>query len=209
MAEAAPTALTPEGFAAEVNVSRETLARLRLYAGLLEKWQKAINLVGRSTLPDLWRRHMLDSAQLQALAPPAATTWVDLGSGAGFPGLVLAILGVGTVHLIESDSRKCTFLREVARQTATAVAIHNCRIEAVAPFRADVITARALAPLGQLLDWGSRFAGADTIGLFLKGQDAENELTLAAKSWTIPVERLPSRSDPSGTVLRVKGFSRA
>lgn len=185
------------------------MARLKIYAELLRKWQRAINLVGSATIPDLWRRHFLDSAQLLPLAPNTARVWLDLGSGAGFPGLVLAILGVPQVHLVESDGRKCAFLGEVARATGTQIFLHYCRVEVAPALSVDVISARALAPLTDLLAMSARFAGPKTVLLFQKGQDIEKELTEASKSWSMTVERLASRSDPSGVILRVKGFSRA
>jgi len=201
--------MSPEAFRAAIPVSRETTERLSVYAAMLAKWQRAINLVGPGTLSDIWRRHFLDSAQLLPLAPPSVGSWLDLGSGAGFPGLVIAILGQPNVHLVESDGRKCAFLGEVARATGTSVAIHQCRIESAPPMFADVISARALAPLPDLLRLAARFFGLNSTGLFLKGQDVDNDLTEASKSWSMSLERLASRSDPSGVILRVKGLSRA
>ena len=208
-------ALTAEDFCRASDVSRETLARLALYADLLRRWNRAINLVGRSSLEDLWRRHFLDSAQLLPLLPDppagAPRTLVDLGSGAGFPGLVLAILGAGDVHLIESNRRKAAFLREVARQTGTAVTVHEQRIEAVGPIAADVVTARACAPLDRLLGHASRFLGVGGAGgrvsgrcLFLKGKGVEEELTEALNRWTLSLERSPSVTDPAGTILNIE-----
>jgi 16S rRNA (guanine527-N7)-methyltransferase len=196
-------------FQKATGVSRETRERLEAYAALLIRWQKAINLVGPKTLPDLWRRHMLDSAQLRPLVPEQTRRLVDLGSGAGFPGLVLAIMGVEGVHLIESDARKATFLREAARVTGTAITIHAARIETIEGLPADVVTARAYAPLDKLLQGAARFWTHNSLGLFLKGQDIDVELTTAAKCWRFTAERLPSRSDPSGVVLRVGGLARA
>ena len=201
--------MSPEDFAAATGVSRETLDRLETYAALLRKWQPAINLVGATTLPDLWRRHFLDSAQLLALAPPNARVWADLGSGAGFPGLVLAILGIAEMHLVESDARKCVFLQEVARATGTRVTIHRGRIEAIPAFVADVITARALAPFSQLIQWSRRYATESSVGLFLKGQDIDRELTESARYGIVALDRFPSQSDAAGVVLRVKGLSSA
>ena len=143
--------LGPDGFAALSGVSRETLARLETYAELLRRWSARINLVGANTLADPWRRHFLDSAQLLAHVPPGTQTLIDLGSGAGFPGLVLAILGMPGVELIEADARKCAFLREAARLAAAPVTIRNARIEAAAPRIVDVVTARGCAPLDRLL----------------------------------------------------------
>lgn len=196
------------GFQAATGVSRETLERLQTYAGLLVKWQKAINLVGPKTLPDLWSRHFLDSAQVFPLLPAGTRTLVDLGAGAGFPGLVLAIMGVPEVHLVESDARKGTFMREVIRETGTTAIVHTARIEQAAAFPADVITARALAPLETLFGYAARFWTPGTSGLFLKGESADAELTAAAESWTFEAERYPSRSDAAGVVLRVAGLRR-
>jgi 16S rRNA (guanine527-N7)-methyltransferase len=190
-------------------VSRETRERLNTYADLLRKWQRSINLVGPRTLDDLWNRHFTDSAQLLPLIPPNARVLVDFGSGAGFPGLVLAILGVAEVHLIESDQRKSTFLREVARATGTPVTVHAKRIEQVTPFPADVVSARALAPLADLLGFAAPFLGPDSLCLFPKGQMAEDELTAASKIWNMNVDRIQSVTDPSATILRISQVSRA
>jgi 16S rRNA (guanine527-N7)-methyltransferase len=199
VSDAAP--LGPVGFAAASGVSRETMERLEAYAALLVAWSARINLVGRATLGDLWRRHFLDSAQLLPLIPSNAKNLVDLGSGAGFPGLVLAILGVRGVELIEADSRKAAFLREATRVTAAAATIRGCRIEAVAPYEADVVTARGCAPLDRLLTLGERFIGQRSTCLFLKGMHTEEELTTAGKAWRMSVSRHPSRADPGGSVL--------
>jgi 16S rRNA (guanine527-N7)-methyltransferase len=180
------------------------MRRLEAYAALLVEWSQRINLVGRSTLVDPWRRHFLDSAQLLPLMPQDARSLVDLGSGAGFPGLVLAILGVPGVELIEADRRKASFLREAARITGAAVILRACRIEAVAPHSADVVTARGCAPLDRLLPLAERFMGPQTTCLFLKGAQAEEELTAAGKAWTMTVSRHPSRSDAGGTVLSMQ-----
>jgi 16S rRNA (guanine527-N7)-methyltransferase len=197
--------LTPEEFAELAGVSRETLARLKLYADLLLKWQRTLNLVGASSLSDLWRRHMLDSAQLFPLLPGCDAVTVDLGSGAGFPGLVLAALGATSVHLIESDGRKCVFLAEAARAMGLGetVSIHRDRIEAIKDLRADVVLARACAPLSRMLELAEKLLSPATVCLFLKGANVEDELTLAGKHWRMNVERLPSVSDPSGTILRI------
>lgn len=189
-----------------LNVSRETQARLIRYVELLQKWQERINLVSESTLPDVWQRHILDSAQLVALAPAQPGLWVDLGSGAGFPGLVIAIMSLHHIHLIESDSRKCAFLQEVARETATTIHIHNCRIDAAPALKADVISARALAPLARLLGHAEKFWTENTLGLFLKGQDVELELTEATKYWNMDVEIGPSQSDQGGRILRIRNL---
>ena len=167
--------LSREAFGDQHGVSRETVARLTVYLDLLRRWQRSINLVGPATLADPWRRHFLDSAQLTAYVPPAATSLVDLGSGAGFPGMVLALLGVSGVHLIESDRRKAQFLREVARATGTPVSVHAQRIEQMPGWPADVITARALAPLPHLHGLAERFLASDSVGLFLKGEQGSDD----------------------------------
>jgi 16S rRNA (guanine527-N7)-methyltransferase len=207
-----PQPLTPESFRAETGVSRETLRRLETYASLLGKWQRTINLVGAGTLEDMWRRHYLDSAQLAGLVPPDAGVWIDLGTGAGLPGMVLAILGVGEVHLVESNQRKCAFLAEVARATDTRVKIHAERAEdldplGLAPGGADVVTARAVAPLSALLRLASRFGGPGTTYLVLAGRDATAALTEARKSWTLSAESLPSKTDPDSVVLRIRDLA--
>lgn len=201
------TTYGPEDFQAATDVSRETLDRLRTYADLLRRWQGTINLVGPKTLDDLWRRHMLDSAQLLPMAP-GARSWIDLGSGAGFPGLVLAILGAPEVHLIESNARKCAFLREAARLSGVVAKVHNARIEALEPWPTDAVVARALAPLGRLLELAVPFCETDSVCLFPKGLDVENELTEATKYWKMKVERHVSASNPAGTVLRLTEVSR-
>jgi 16S rRNA (guanine527-N7)-methyltransferase len=190
-------------------VSRETRARLNTYAELLRKWQRSINLVGPRTLDDLWNRHFIDSAQLMPLIPSTARVLVDFGSGAGFPGLVLAILGMAQVHLIESDQRKATNLREDARATGTPVTVHAKRIEQVTPFPADVVSARALAPLSDLLGFAAPFLRPDSLCLFPKGQMAEDELSAASKTWNMTVDRIQSVTDSSATILRISRVSRA
>ena len=196
-------------FAETTGVSRETLDRLQLHLDLLERWQRRINLVGRATLADPWRRHMLDSAQLLRLLPAPPGPVVDLGSGAGFPGLVLAICGVPGMHLIESDRRKAEFLREVVRQTGAPAEIHVGRIEQMQGWPAGVVTARALAPLPRLLSLAGRFLGPGSTCLFLKGASAHAELTEAARHWHIMPALVPSLSDPSGVVLQLKEVGRA
>ena len=198
---------TPHHFAAETDVSRETLQRLQIYRNLLLKWNSRVNLVGKSTLGDIWRRHFLDSAQLLHYIPKKSKVWVDLGSGAGFPGMVLAILNVGTVHLVESNQRKCAFLREVARTTQTNVEIHNKRIEHLDPWPIDVITARAVAPVAKLLELSRSFVTPESTCLFLKGQDIDDELTEAGKYWKMSIDRTPSVADYRGTILRLTRVS--
>jgi 16S rRNA (guanine527-N7)-methyltransferase len=200
--------LDAQGFAEIVPVSRETLARLEAYAALLTQWSARINLVGRATIADLWRRHILDSAQLRPLLPTSVHNLIDLGSGAGLPGLILAILGVPGVELVESDSRKCAFLREAARIAEVDVTIRPCRIQAVPPHSVDVVTARACAPLDRLLGFAVPFLASGSEALFLKGERVGEELTLARKHWTMMVSLSQSRSDPRGVVLRLQQVAR-
>jgi 16S rRNA (guanine527-N7)-methyltransferase len=191
-------------------VSRETAARLDRFVLLLEKWQRTTNLVGPSTLGRIWTRHIADSLQLAPLMPEART-WIDLGSGAGFPGLVIACAlseyPDAKVHLIESTGKKAAFLREAARETGAPVVVHARRIEDVAAEltgRFDVVTARALAPMTALLGYAQPFLERGAKGLFLKGQDVDRELTEAAKYWNIEAEVLPSRTDAGGRIVRVE-----
>ena len=200
--------LGKQGFAELFPVSRETLDRLAVYADVLTRWSARINLVGRDTLADLWRRHILDSAQLHPLLPGSARSLIDLGSGAGLPGLVLAILGARGVELIEADSRKSAFLREAARLTGAEVTIRPCRVQAVPPHPADVITARACAPLDKLLGLAERFIAPHTLCLFPKGERFEQELTLARSRWTMHASVEPSLSDRRGVILRLQQVTR-
>lgn len=197
-------AFTGDDFANIFNVSRETMDKLKIYIRLLEKWNKRINLVGRSTLSDPWKHHIIDSAQLKLLAPNKSP-WIDLGSGAGFPGLVCAILGAADVHLVESDRRKCSFLREAARVTDTDVTIHNCRVEELDVTTAAIISARALANLNKLLSMTVLFANERTIFLFPKGLHVDEELTEAAKCWKMNTVKIKSKSDKRGTILKLQG----
>lgn len=202
-----PPNFGPEDFLKSENVSRETFSRLKTYVDLLLTWNKRINLIAKSTEADVWRRHILDSAQLYPHIPRDCLTLTDLGSGAGFPGLVLAIMGVPGVRLVESDARKAAFLREASRVTGAGATILNQRAEAVPPGPVDVLTARALAALPELLALATPFIGPKTTCLFLKGQHLEAELTQAHKMWTMAVDTWPSRSDPSGSVVRVREVS--
>ncbi len=188
-------------------VSRETLDRLASHLDLLRRWQKRINLVGTATLCDPWRRHMLDSAQLAPLVPAGARL-ADLGSGAGFPGLVLAILRGGPVHLIESDARKAAFLREAVRITGAPVEVHNARAEQL-DLKADIVTARACAPLDRLLGLALPLLASGGLCLFLKGARVEEEVSEARAAWKMALRRHRSRSAPDGVVLEVSGLSRA
>lgn len=200
--------MTPEAFAEAASVSRETLEGLRRYADLLVKWNRRINLVGRGTLADLWQRHMLDSAQLFPLIREPAAPVVDLGSGAGIPGLVLAAMGAADVHLIEADKRKCAFLGEAARTLNVSVTIHAARIEDVPSFVAGTVVSRAVAPLPRLLYLGEKFCGKHSILLFLTGRRVDRELTRARKEWNMQLDEIPSRTNPHGKILRLEAISR-
>lgn len=206
-------------FQSETGVSRETLERLSALIDFLKKWQRKINLIGPGTLPDIWRRHVFDSAQLLPLIEDYARrrrlaeqgqplVLVDLGSGAGFPGLVLAIMADGAglpldVHLIESNGRKCVYLQEAARHVGVEISVHGDRVEQMEPFPAHIITARACAPLDRLLGYAEGFWGPSTEALFLKGQHIEKERVQATISWGMVAKTVPSRSDPAGAVLWV------
>ena len=198
----------PDDFRSALNVSRETLDRLRTYAELLQKWQKAINLVGKSTLPDLWRRHMLDSAQLLPHTTRTNGRWIDLGSGAGFPPLVIAICGDFEVHAVESDRRKCLFMQNVSRETSAGMTVHNRRVEEMEPLNADIISARALAPLEKLLTLAEPFVRKDTELFFLKGQDIDEELTVASKCWNMEIKKLRSLTSEDGCILKISKLRR-
>jgi 16S rRNA (guanine527-N7)-methyltransferase len=200
--------LGANGFQKLTNVSRETLDRMARYVDLLSAWNSRINLVGRNTLGDVWRRHILDSAQLYPQLPQGTRLLIDLGSGAGLPGLILSILGVPQVHLIEADQRKAVFLREAVRITGATATIHPVRIDRVKPFRVEVVTARALAPVSELLEMSEQFRGPGTVCLFLKGETAQEELTIAGKAWKMAARQSPSLSDHTGCILRLETISR-
>ena len=200
----------PADFAAAFAADQQTIQRLDTYAALLRRWQGAVNLVARESLAGLWQRHFADSAQLLRLAP-GARRWLDLGTGAGFPGLVIAILGAPqgiNVTLVEAAERKCAFLSEVARQTGVAVEIRNERIESfgaqrtVGPFEA--VTARGLAPLAALIGLAAPFFGSDTVGLFAKGKGAAGEVEAANRAWTFHVKLVPSQTDRHARIVEVR-----
>lgn len=196
-----------EAFQRQIDVSRETFERLECYERLLLKWQRAINLVSRRSLEDVWVRHFLDSAQIFHLIPRTSSSLLDIGSGAGFPGLVLAILGVRNVHLVESDQRKCAFLREVSRETSTNVTIWNTRIEEIATQYYDVVTARGCAPLDVLLKYARPYLGPDSVAIFPKGRSVQEELTTAKKRWIMRYTLVPSVSDSAGMLVKLEGIS--
>ncbi len=190
--------------AAALGVSRETEARLQDYVTLLLRWNARINLVAESTLDAVWQRHILDSLQLLPLLPNLPGSITDLGSGAGFPGLVLALASGRETHLVESDRRKCAFLIEAARTLGlTRAHIHPHRIEAAGPPPAAVVTARALATLPVLLSHTLRLLAPGGVALFPKGRSVDEELTAAAPHWTMRVERFPSHTDSAAAILRL------
>lgn len=192
----------PSEFQRDAGVSRETLDRLAAYAGLLAKWNKRINLIGRSSETDLWRRHILDSAQLAPLVPKTAKTIADAGSGAGLPGLILSILNTSaSFALIEPDRRKAAFLREAIRASQSSAIVHEKRIEEVDLPAQDVVVARALAPLDRLLEMVEKLVSIHTVCIFPKGAGAEQELTEARTRWKMQVRQVPSRTDPAGRIL--------
>lgn len=207
---AAPDRSDRENALRLVPVSRETEGLLDQYVALLTRWQAAKNLVGPATLQHAWTRHVADSAQLVSLAP-AARQWVDLGSGAGFPGLVVACLQRDEpgmmVHLVESNGRKCAFLREAIRVLKVPAKVHDGRIEDVLAHWSgpvDVVSARALAPLSDLLSLTRNLLTTGALGIFPKGQDVDEELTQAAKYWKIQASTVVSKTDPRARIVVVE-----
>ena len=199
-----------ESFAREFDVSRETLERLQHYHTRLLEWSKRINLVSRSTLDQVWARHFADSAQISRLIPANTTSLLDLGSGAGFPGLIIGILrsDIQRMTLIESDVRKCAFLRTIARETETEVSILSERIEEAPKQNAQIITARALAHLSDLLPLADRHLAESGHCLFLKGNSWQEELTAAAEGWHMDAVSTPSLTDSGSAVLKIGALRR-
>lgn len=187
------------------------MADLTRFLELLTAWNEQMNLVGPASLPDFWNRHAWDSAQLLRLAPNALT-WADLGAGAGFPGLVLAILGKGRpgfhVHLVESMVKRCRFLSEVVTELSLPATVHNVRAENLT-LSVDIVTARACAPLHRLFGYARSYLAMGAQGLFLKGQDVVADMTTAARYWEYEADVVPSLSDPGGRIVRVKRLGRA
>lgn len=189
-------------------VSRETMERLEAYHGMLLKWQRTINLVAPSTLPAAWDRHFVDSAQLFFLASSSAKNWLDLGSGGGFPGLVIAVMAEEqrpdlSVTLVESDTRKCGFMREAARTMGVRVSILSQRISNIPKQSADVVTARALSNLTSLISYAQPHVDAGACLLFPKGESYQAELETIPLHWQTQVETFQSVTDPSATILRL------
>lgn len=206
MAARAP--MTAADFQMATAISIDRMERFHRYLEILTRWQHRINLVGAETLKDPWRRHFFDSAQLAAYLPGGNPVVVDLGSGAGFPGMVLALLGWAKVHLVEANARKCAFLREVDRLTGAGATIHHGRAESIPPFQADVVTARGFAPLPELLSYAAVFQKSSTEYLFLKGRTVDRELTDSAKTWMMQTTQYPSRTEQGGIVLKLERIAR-
>lgn len=197
-----------------LNVSRETLDRLKTYEALLKKWNPAINLVSRSTIAEAWTRHFVDSAQIFELTPDDTRHWVDIGSGGGFPGLVVAIMAAQKrpkmrTTLIESDLRKATFLRTVIRETGIQADVIADRIEKAPPQAADVLSARALASLYMLLGFTERHLSPKGLAVFPKGKSAVDEIDAALENWSFDLQKIKSQTDPEAVILRIRNIQRA
>lgn len=187
-----------------LDVPRETQEKLDCYVQLLIKWQARINLISSKTLPEIWHRHILDSAQLVSYLPKTPSVILDMGSGAGLPGVILAILTRHQLHLVESDSRKIAFMRTALRETGTSAILHEQRMETVPALRPDIITARALAPLSQLITLASAQHHEKIEYLFLKGREAKQELTALPACPKMEAECLPSMTDSQASIIRLK-----
>ena len=194
----------PESFLEQVNVSRETFQKLEIYAGLLSEWQSKINLISKNSLKHVWHRHFLDSAQIFSMLPKKATSHLDVGTGAGFPGLVLSIMGMKNADLVEKNKKKCAFLHEVIRKTGAPAKVHSCKIENLPVKEYDVVLARGLMSLDGLLYTLSPFFGSDTLGIFPKGLKVNQELTAASKNWKMNVAMKQSITSPDGKIVLVK-----
>lgn len=214
MSAAAPPDLAPAldaaGFAALSGATAEQMAALERYRAMLVEWNEKMNLVGPATLGDFWSRHAWDSAQIAPLAPDALR-WADLGSGAGLPGVVLAVLGKGRpgfhVELVDSLAKRCRFLQAVVEALDLPATVRNARAESL-DMAVDVVTARACAPLHRLLGYAESYLRRGATGLFLKGQDVASELEEATRYWDFEADVLPSRSDPRGRIVRVRRLRR-
>ena len=206
-------AATLDALVTEFDVSRETSKRLAMHIDLLEQWNPRINLVAKTTIPDVWSRHVADSAQLWRLRPAGARLWLDLGSGAGFPGLVIAILAAELepdlrVALVESDQRKAAFLSTVVRKTGLRAEIRPERIERLPPMAADIVSARALAPLPALLDMLEMHRAPGGIGLFPKGASVHKEIAEAAARWRFDHVIHASLTDPQAAIVEIGAAER-
>lgn len=205
--------MIPMSIQDQLDVSRETLDRLELLAELLEKWNSKINLVSPSTIKDLWNRHILDSVQLFNIVEPSGGKWLDIGSGGGFPGLVLAIMNAELpvpwdITMMESDVRKCTFLRTVLRETGVKADVITARIEKADPHTADILSARALADLDALLGFSELHLKADGTAIFPKGVNWKKEVQAAEKSWSFTSEVIRSETQEGAVILKVRDIKR-
>lgn len=206
--------MTAASVSDEANVSRETAKRLHCHLALVEKWNPHINLVAKSSIGEAWRRHIQDSLQLYLHRPADYRRWADLGSGAGFPGLVIAAVARDDpagpeVICIEADQRKATFLRHVSREADIPAIVLDARIEKVPPQNADVVSARALAPLPALLGFVHRHLAPAGVALLPKGARWAEEVALARKMWSFDLEAIPSRTEPDAAILRIGALARA
>jgi 16S rRNA (guanine527-N7)-methyltransferase len=195
-------------------VSRETLGRLQEFEAMVKRWTPAINLISKSSVSEIWGRHIVDSAQLFAFCPEGATHWLDIGSGGGFPGLVIAILAKEAmpglkVTLVESDARKATFLRHAATALSLTVDVRTDRIESLPGLKADVVSARALAPLNDLLPYALQHLAPGGVALFPKGARHAEEAAVARQAWRFDLESKPSLSDPNAAILSIRNIERA
>lgn len=205
-------AYTAEDFASQTNVSRETLADYQAWQALLFKWNRKINLVSPAALDDFWRRHALDSWQITPYMADRACNYIDLGSGAGFPGIALAIAAKSKtpeshILMVESAGKKASFLKTVIRELHLPASVTSQRAEEIPAKPYDIVSARAFAPLDRLLNYAQPFWGEATIGLFLKGGNVQDELTDADKSWTYSKDVIPSLSESTGCILKITGLS--
>jgi 16S rRNA (guanine527-N7)-methyltransferase len=203
------TSLTAE----ELNVSRETFHHLEQYVALIEKWTVKINLISKSSVADIWTRHILDSVEVYRAGPSKFNQWLDLGSGGGLPGIVVAIMAAENseqqnVCLVESDSRKAAFLRAAIRETGVSGTVICERIEALPPQKADVVSARALADLGTLIEYADRHLAKGGIALFSKGMSWEKELAAARNEWSFSYEALKSETEEGSVILRIGDIAR-
>lgn len=203
----------PEAFQIATDVSRETLERFHIYAALLKTWQKKINLIGPATMDEIWKRHFLDSAQLFSFVDKIpfeddSRSWLDLGTGAGFPGLVLSLLGEHPIYLVEKNAKKCAFLRQVIRETGSTAEVLQSDVKTLKPFPVAIITSRALATIEQILSWGLPFLAINGEFWLLKGVGVEEELTFLEKTQKMKIDFFPSLTHSGGKIVRLYGIKK-
>lgn len=196
----------------KTDVSRETFERLEAYVALIEKWNPKINLVSKSSLPEIWDRHIWDSAQIFDIAVEGSV-WADFGSGGGLPGIVLAIFSKELrpdmqFYLVESDQRKCAFLRNAVREIGLNVKVHAERIEVLDPIGASVISARALTDLNGLLEFVERHSAKNGVAILPKGETWEKEILQAQENWSFEYEEITSKTNNDAAILKIKDFAR-